>query len=51
MHKASGCSVFTQCSFHVTKNKLNCYKVKDCKEKFSKDLKEHATKIIYYEKK
>ena len=41
----------TQCSFGATKNKLDCYGGKYCMERFSKDLKEHATKIIYYEKK
>ena len=33
------------------KNKLDYYRGKDCMEKFSKDLREHATKIINYEKK
>ena len=36
-----GYSLFTHCSFDKTKNKL----------KFCKDLREHATKIINYEKK
>ena len=51
MHTPSGYSLFTNCSFHVTKNKLDCYRGKDCIERFCKDLKEHATKIINYEKK
>ena len=50
-HKASGYSMFTHCSFDATKNKLDCYRGKDCVERFCKDLKEHATKIINYEKK
>ena len=31
-HTSSGCSLFTNCSFDSTKNKLNCYKGKDCME-------------------
>ena len=37
--------------FDLTKNKLKCYRGKDCMERFCKDLKEHVTKIIDYEKK
>ena len=33
------------------KSKLDCYRGKDCMEKFLKGSKEHATKIINYEKK
>ena len=47
----SGYSLFTHCSFNKTNNKLDCYRGKDCMEKFCKDLKEHASKIINYEKK
>ena len=43
--------IFTSCSFDPTKNKLNCYKSEDCTERFCKDLREHATRIINYEKK
>ena len=43
--------MFTNFSFHFTKNKLDCYRGKDCMEKFYKNLKEHAVKIINYEKK
>ena len=50
-HTPSGYSIFTNCSFDQTKNKLNYYRGKDCMKKFSKDLREHATKIINYEKK
>ena len=46
----SGYSIFTSCSFDPTKNKLDCYKGKDCMESFSKDLREHAMKIMTYEK-
>ena len=50
-HLPSGYSLFTNCSFDATKNKLDCYKGEDCMEKFCKDLREHAMKIINYEKK
>ena len=36
--------MFTHCSFDAAKNKLDCYRGKDCIERFWKDLKEHATK-------
>ena len=47
----SGYSLFTHCSFDRTKNKLDYYKGINCMKKFSLDLREHATKIINYEKK
>ena len=50
-HTSSGYSIFTHCSFDKSKNKLNYYRGKDCIKKFSKDLREHASKIIDYEKK
>ena len=50
-HVPSGYSLFTHCSFDKTKNKLDYYRGKDCMKKFYKDLREHATKIINYEKK
>ena len=50
-HRASGYSMFTQCSFDATKNKLDFYRGKDCMERFWKDLKEHVLKIIDHEKK
>ena len=50
-HTPSGCSIFTHCSFDQTINKLNHYRGKDCMKKFSKDLRDHDTKIINYEKK
>ena len=50
-HVPSGYSIFTHCSFDESKNKLNYYRGKDCMKKFSKDLGEHASKIINYEKK
>ena len=50
-HAPSGYSFFTNCSFDLTKCKLHFYRGKDCMERFYKDLKEHKTKIINYEKK
>ena len=50
-HTPSGYSIFTHCSFDKLKNKLNYYRGKDCMKKFSKDLREHVSKIISYEKK
>ena len=50
-HTSSAYSLFTNCSFHSTKNKLDCYKGKDCMERFWEDLKEHVMNINYYEKK
>ena len=50
-HTPSGYSIFTYCSFDKSKSKLNYYRGGDCITKLCKDLKEHATKIINYEKK
>ena len=47
----SGCSLFTYSSFDKTKNNLDYYRGEDCMKKFCKDLREHSTKIINYEKK
>ena len=51
MHTTSGYSLFTNCLFDITKNKLDCYRGKYCMERFCKDLKKRATKIINYEEK
>ena len=50
-HTSSGYSLFTHCSFDKTKNKLDYYGGEDCIKKLCLDLREHATKIINYEKK
>ena len=50
MRTLFGYSLFTNCSFGSTKNKLDCYRAKDCMKKFCKILREYAT-IINYEKK
>ena len=49
-HAPSGYLLFTHCSFDLSKNKLDCYRGKDCMERFCKDLKKHATKIINMKK-
>ena len=46
----SGYLLFTHCSFDKTKNKLDYYRGDDCMKKFCKDLREHGTKVINYEK-
>ena len=51
MHEPSGCTLFTNCSFDKTKNKLNYYRGIDYIEVLCKKLKEHALEIINYEKK
>ena len=50
-HTPSGYSLFTHCLFDKTQKKLDYYRGDDCMKKFCKDLREHATKIINYEKK
>ena len=50
-HTPSGYSMFTSCSFDPTKNSLDYYRGADCMERFCKDLRENAMKIINYDKK
>ena len=50
-HTPSGYTFFTHCSFDTTKNKLDYYRAKNYLKNFYLDLREHATKIINYEKK
>ena len=50
-HTPSGYSLLTHCSLDKTKNKLDYYRGEDCMKKFCLNLREHATKIINYEKK
>ena len=47
----SGYLLFTDCSFDATKNKLDYYRGRNCIKNFCLDLREHATKIINFEKK
>ena len=50
-HIPSGYSIYTNCSFDKSNNKLSYYRSEDCMERFCKDLKDHATKIIHFKKK
>ena len=50
-HEPSGYSLSLICSFNSKENKHSVYRGRDCIEKFCKDLKELATKIINCEKK
>ena len=50
-HTPSGYPLLTQCSFDATKNKIDCYRGKDCMKRFCKDLIQHATKITGNNKK
>ena len=51
MHEPSGWTIFTNCSFDKAKSKLDYYRGKDCIKELCKKLKNHALKIINYEKK
>ena len=50
-HIPSGYSIYTNCSFDKSNNELSYYRGEDCMKRFCKDLKDHATKIIYFKKK
>ena len=45
-HTPSGYSLFTNCSFDKTKNKLDCYRGEDCMERFCRELRDHGTKVV-----
>ena len=47
----SGYLLFTHCSIDTTKNKFGYYRGKNHMKNFCKNLKEHAAKVIKYEKK
>ena len=51
MHRPSGYSLVTCCSFDKSKNERSYYRGKDCTKIFCEDLKDQAMKIINYEKK
>ena len=51
MHEPCGYSLDSVSSFGLEQNKHSFYRRRDCIEKFCKDLKELATKIINYEEK
>ena len=50
-HIPSGYSIYANCSFDKSNNKLSYYRGEDCMKRFCKDLKDHATKIIDFKKK
>ena len=50
-HIPSGYSIYTNCSFDKSNNKLSYYRGEDCMKRFCKDLKDHATKTIDFKKK
>ena len=50
-YKPSGYSQVTCCSFDKQKTEWNYYRREDCMERFCKDLRIQAMKIINYEKK
>ena len=50
-HIPSGYSIYTNCSFDKSNNKLSYYRGEDCMKRFCKDLKDHATKVIDFKKK
>ena len=41
----------TNSSSDAAKPNFDCYRGKDCREKFCGDLREHAVRIVYFEKK
>ena len=50
-HIPSGYSIYTNCCFDKSNNKLSYYRGEDCMKRFCKDLKDHTTKIIDFKKK
>ena len=50
-HVPSGYSIFTNCSFDKSYNNLSHYRGEDCMKRFCKDLKDHATRIVDFERK
>ena len=51
LHKPSGHSLLTSCSFDKSENKQTYYRARDCVKRFCADLKEHVTRITKYEMK
>ena len=51
LHKPSGYSLLTSCSFDKSENMQTYYRKKDCMKRFCNDLKEHVIRIINYETK
>ena len=51
LHKPSGYSLLTSCSFDKSENKQTYYRGKDCMKGFCDDLNEHVTRVTNYEMK
>ena len=51
MHKASGYSLITCCSFNKSENERKYCRGKSCMKMFCNELKEQVNKIINYEMK
>ena len=51
LHKPSGYSLLTSCSFDKSENKQTYYRKRDCMKRFCNDLKEHVIRINNYETK
>ena len=51
LHKLSGYSLLTSCSFDKSENKHTYYRKRDCMKRFRNDLKEHFIRIIAHETK
>ena len=49
VHKASGYSLITCCSFDKSENERKYYRGRDCMKMFCNDLKEQVMQIIHYE--
>ena len=51
LHKPSGYSLLTSCSFDKLENKQTYYRGRDCMKRFCDNLKEHVTRITNHEMK
>ena len=51
LHKPSGYSLLTSCSFDKLENKQTYYRGRDCMKRYCDDLNEHITRINNYEMK
>ena len=51
LHKPSGYSLLTSCSFYKSENKQTYYRGRDFMKRFCDDLKEHLTRITNYKMK
>ena len=51
LHKPSGYSLLTSCSFDKSENKQSYYRERDCMKRFCDDLREHVARITNYEMK